>query len=155
MPPPPPLTSRITSPTNPDHPSDDDEIDIFASSLATLFPDDVQSSHGVPGSHVVYRSPRFGDVTLHIPAHPAVEEGRKLFAHYLWNAGVLMAEGVEWASWDGGEGGGEDEERGGDLGEDGGGGDGGLWDRRYWDVRGRTVLELGAGRCGIVRSYLI
>ena len=113
-----PLTSRIHSPTPTDSAYAD--LEIFSSSLATLFPDDVQNSHGVPGSHVIYQSPRFGGVKLHIPAHPDVEEGRKLFAHYLWNAGVTMAEGIESAGQS-------------------------PWNAAYWDVRGKSVLELGAG----------
>jgi predicted nicotinamide N-methyase len=65
-------------------------------------------------------------MTLHIPAHPDVDEGRKLFAHYLWNASVVVAEGVEQGSRKGTE----------DVGD---------WDHRWWDVRGQRVLELGAG----------
>lgn len=137
----PPLTSRILHPpASKDNPYE--ELDIFSSSLATLFPDDVQNFHGVPGSHVIYRSPCFGDITLHIPAHPDVEEGRNLFAHYLWNAGVTMAEGIEWASArarrdrdDGGE---EDSDQ---LRRQ----PSSPWKQTYWDVKEKSVLELGAG----------
>ena len=128
--------SRITSPTPPIPQTED----IFSSALNTLFTDDVQNSHGVPGSHVTYHSPRFGNIELRIPQHPDVEEGRKLFAHYLWNAGVICADAIEEASCYGeGDGGAEGEEGGEDKAERG------QWNRRYWDVRGKSVLELGAG----------
>ena len=107
------------------------------------------NSHGTPGSDITYSSPRFGDLELSIPEDPDAEEGRKLFAHYLWNAGIIGAEGVEVASA------GIDEvDTSGDDGKlDGGKGSGCIgasqgkviWDRRYWDMRGRTALELGAG----------
>ena len=89
-----------------------------------------------------------------------MEEGRKLFAHYLWNAGVVMAEGIERGSGGmGGEGegarGGGGDRVGGGIGVEegneeeeinGAGAGEELWDRSYWDVRGQSVLELGAGR---------
>ncbi|KAK4945181.1 hypothetical protein LTR10_015607 [Elasticomyces elasticus] len=101
--------------------------DIFESALSNLFTDDTQNSHGTPGQSVVYDSPRFGKIALRIPAHPDVEEGRKLFAHYLWNAGVIAADAIECASRDGVT----------DCQVQ--------WDRRHWDVRGKRLLELGAG----------
>jgi hypothetical protein len=72
------LTSRITVPA----PSAPSQEDIFSSALSSLFTDDTQNSHGSPGGSLVYTSPSFGDINLHIPAHPDVEDGRKLFAHY-------------------------------------------------------------------------
>ena len=48
-----------------------------------------------------------------------VDAGRKLFAHFLWSAGMVVAEGVELA--DGAE------------------------SESIWAVEGETVLELGAG----------
>jgi EEF1A N-terminal glycine/lysine methyltransferase len=122
--------SRITTPL-PTHP---EQEDIFSSGLTTLFTDDVQISHGVPGSSVTYNSPRFGNIELRIPQHPDVEEGRKLFAHYLWNAGVICADAVEVASRDGGVVG-DGENEGNVRG----------WNGKYWDMRGKDVLELGAG----------
>ncbi|KAJ9612291.1 hypothetical protein H2200_003888 [Cladophialophora chaetospira] len=122
--------SRITSPTPPIPQTED----IFSSALSTLFTDDVQNSHGVPGSHVTYHSRRFGDIELRIPQHPDVEEGRKLFAHYLWNAGVICADAVEEASRDDKRA--EDREDGGTRVK---------WNKSYWDVCGQSVLELGAG----------
>ena len=81
-------------------------------------------------------------------ADPSGENERKKFAHYLWNAGVLMGEMV------GG--------RGTGRVEDGESRDSGVWMRegeedvksgwwtsdeeeKLWSVRGETVLELGAG----------
>jgi len=121
------LQSRVSVPP----PPNPEQEDIFSSSLATLFPDDIHNSHGTPGHSVVYCSPCYGEITLEIPQHPDVEEGRKLFAHYLWNASVVAADAIESASKN------EREELG----------DGKVrWHKRYWDVRGQDVLELGAGR---------
>lgn len=49
-----------------------------------------------------------------------VEEGRKLFAHFLWSAAIVVAEGIENADCEGGE-------------------------MSIWRVKGERVLELGAG----------
>lgn len=125
------LPSRVSVPSPP-HQSQED---IFSSSISSLFTDDTQNSHGTPGHAVVYHSPQYGEIKLGIPQHPDVEEGRKLFAHYLWNAGVVAADAIENASCD-------------DVGdttspiqEDGGI----TWDRQYWNMKGKDVLELGAG----------
>lgn len=47
-----------------------------------------------------------------------VEEGRKLFAHILWSASMVVAERIEHAAAD---------------------------ESNIWRVRGERVLELGAG----------
>lgn len=120
------LPSRVLVPS----PQNPEQEDIFSSSLGILFPDDIQNSHGTPGQFVVYRSPRYGDITLEIPRHPDVEEGRKLFAHYLWNAGVVAADAIESSS-------NNDQKEFGDGKV--------KWNKSYWDVRGQDVLELGAG----------
>ncbi|KAF2092042.1 hypothetical protein K490DRAFT_32985 [Saccharata proteae CBS 121410] len=65
--------------------------DIFAASLGTLFTDDLRNQHGDPGALITYRSRAHGAVELGT-ADPADETERTKFAHYLWNAGVLMAE---------------------------------------------------------------
>lgn len=39
-------------------------------------------------------------MTLEIPRHSEVKEGRKPFAHYLWNAGVDTADPIESSSND-------------------------------------------------------
>ncbi|KAG9777543.1 hypothetical protein KCU88_g4477, partial [Aureobasidium melanogenum] len=144
--------SRISVPTPPTPETED----IFSSALASLFTDDTQNSHGTPGSSVTYHSPRFGTISLRIPAHPDVEEGRKLFAHYLWNAGVIAADAIETAGQDDSQEGVQqrdddtptmsatpiaiqDEEHQNQNQKKI------LWDKKYWDVRGNRVLELGAG----------
>ena len=127
------LASRITLPPL-IAPSQED---IFSSALSSLFTDDTQSSHGLPGGSLTYTSPAFGDITLQIPAHPDVEEGRKLFAHYLWNASLVAAEGIERAG----------------VGETvtvaencmGNSGRVALWSPNWWNMQGKRVLELGAG----------
>lgn len=124
--------SRISVPT----PTTPEAEDIFSSALSNLFTDDTQNCHGMPGSSVTYDSPRFGTIRLRIPAHPDVEDGRKLFAHFLWNAGMIAADAIETASRDGNA-----EEQNG-LAIDAGANQ---WNRNYWDVRGKRVLELGAG----------
>ncbi|KIW27062.1 uncharacterized protein PV07_06841 [Cladophialophora immunda] len=123
-------------------PSDPQYEHIPTSTLSSLVTNDVRTSHGVPGGHVTYHSQRFGKIDLRVPPHPDIEEGRKLFAHYLWHAAVIAAEGLERASSDA------------EIGERApqGQSDGdeerkmtGNWPKRYWDVRGKKVLELGAG----------
>ncbi|OCT50820.1 hypothetical protein CLCR_07144 [Cladophialophora carrionii] len=130
------FASRITTP-----PSAIPRVeDTFASTPSCRSTDDVQNSHGTPGSHVIYHSRRFGDLQLRIPRHPDAEEGRKLFAHHLWNAGVICADALEEASQD-------DETRPfhASNSNPGLGHPASAWDKRYWDVRARTVLEVGAG----------
>jgi nicotinamide N-methyltransferase len=111
------LTSRLTIP----QPANPEVEDIFSSSLSTLFTDDTQNSHGTPGSSIIYTSPRYGALTLRIPAHPDVEERRGLFAHYLWNASVVAADLIETAS---------------STSEA---------SASPFNVRNKTLLELGAG----------
>lgn len=85
------LTSRITTP----FPTTPSPEDIFSSSLPALFTDDTQNSHGTPGSTITYHSPLYGPLTLRIPPHPDIDEGRQLFAHYLWNSAVVAAALIE------------------------------------------------------------
>ena len=110
--------------------SQDTPEDILSHGLPLLFPDEARNQHGDPGSKIVYASKAFGDMTLEL-ADPVGEQERRLFAHYIWNAGVILAEliGQEWL---------KQKELGsrrkeGDKGE------------RKWTVDGHTVLELGAG----------
>lgn len=56
-----------------------------------------------------------------------VEEGRKLFAHFLWSAAMVVAEGVEDAAA---------AEAGEAVKKPG---------KMMWNVKGHKVLELGAG----------
>jgi hypothetical protein len=133
-----PSNPSISAPDrNADAEDVDDESaeDLFSSSLSTLFPDDAPQFHGDPGQHLLYSSPRYGDITIMIPSYPGqledrnqkiadgtevneVDEARKLFAHILWSSGMVVADGLERA---------HDSDAG------------------MWKVKGETVLELGAG----------
>ena len=73
----------------------EDVVDIFSTSLSLLFPDDVRNQHGEPGSTIIYSSPTFGELNLYL-ANPDHQEDRLLFAHHLWNAGVLLAALIEF-----------------------------------------------------------
>lgn len=87
--------------------------DIFAAAPGLIFTDDLRNQHGDPGSTIIYKSSRFGNIELQT-ADPASEDERKLFSHYLWNAGIKLAELIS--------------ER-----------------KDQWTVKGKNVLELGAG----------
>ncbi|MCJ1387740.1 hypothetical protein MMC18_000583 [Xylographa bjoerkii] len=106
--------------------------DIFSSALGTIFTDDLLNQHGDPGSSVIYKSKAFGDLELEL-VDPEGEDARKLFAQYLWNSGVLMAELIGGGTEDGQA----MKARGGS-----------------WSVKGETVMELGAGTglAGIVAA---
>ncbi|PWY91063.1 hypothetical protein BO70DRAFT_368235 [Aspergillus heteromorphus CBS 117.55] len=130
--------------------SDESTEDLFMAFLPHLFPDDVVSFHGNPGQHLLYSSPRYGDLEIMVPSYPGqsetrtqeiaaglpradgqvnqLEEGRKLFAHFIWSAGMVIAEGVERA---------DALDSSGQLTEND--------DVAMWKVRGEKVLELGAG----------
>lgn len=92
----------------------DEPEDIFAAAPGLIFTDDLRNQHGDPGSVIVYKSQRFGDIELRT-ADPEGEEERKLFSHYLWNAGIKMAELLSQP------------------------------DDTRWSVVEQRVLELGAG----------
>lgn len=94
--------------------------DFFASAPGFLFTDDLRNSHGDSDATIYYKSRQFGEIELRT-ADPTQEEERRLFSHYLWNAGVLMSERIS----------------GERLLSDA--------ERTQWSVRGQTVLELGAG----------
>lgn len=138
-----PPTSN-TSPPTPNLPQEEEPEDVFGAFLPHLFPDDAPSFHGDPGQHLLYASPRYGDLEIMVPTYPGqsekrseeiaagldkrkdgvnqnpVEEGRKLFAHFLWTAGMVVAAGVEDAA-------------------------AGKPEAQMWNVDGERVLELGAG----------
>jgi len=114
------LTSLIHLPATTASPSTED---IFSTAIGLIFTDDLRNQHGDPGAVIIYRSKAYGDLELRL-SDPNSEDGRKLFAHYLWNAGVLMAELIGGGTVDGG------------AMEGRGGG---------WSVGGERVLELGAG----------
>ncbi|PMD66437.1 uncharacterized protein K444DRAFT_517015 [Hyaloscypha bicolor E] len=90
--------------------------DILSSSLGVIFPDDITNQHGDRDNNVIYLSPSFGPITLTL-ADPQGEDSRKLFSHFLWNAGLQLAEFIEEGDVQG----------------------------RDWSVDGERVLELGAG----------
>ncbi|KAF1350817.1 hypothetical protein BDV97DRAFT_294814 [Delphinella strobiligena] len=94
--------------------------DIFAAAPGFLFTDDHRNQHGDAGDVIIYKSQPFGDLSL-LTADPSKEDERQLFSHYLWNAGVLMAERVS----------------GQRLLSD--------KERDQWSLVGQSVLELGAG----------
>lgn len=106
------LTDRITLlPT-----ADLEPEDYLSTALGVIFPDDITNQHGDPSTPVIYSSPAFGKIFLSL-ADPVGEGSRRLFAQYLWNAGVYVAVGLEDAVVrpDGGregEGEGESEEDG-------------------------------------------
>ncbi|TKA68932.1 hypothetical protein B0A55_08473 [Friedmanniomyces simplex] len=95
---------------------DEEPEDIFASAPGLIFTDDTRNHHGEPRSVIVYKSRRFGHIELRT-ADPEREDERQLFSHYLWNAGINMAELVSSVT---------------------------AKDAR-WSVKGERVLELGAG----------
>lgn len=98
-------------------PDREEEVeDIYASVPGFLFPDDLRNHHGDPDSTIIYRSRRFGDLELKT-GDPESKTERSLFSHYLWNAGIKMAELISI--------------------EEGG--------PNTWSVEGESVLELGAG----------
>ncbi|KUJ20923.1 uncharacterized protein LY89DRAFT_729740 [Mollisia scopiformis] len=98
-------------------PESNDPEDILFSTLGVIFPDDITNQHGDSTSSVIYLSSTFGSLTLSL-ADPQGEDNRRLFSHFLWNAGLQLAEFIE-------------------LGKDEVG--------REWSVKGERVLELGAG----------
>ncbi|KAH8692916.1 putative nicotinamide N-methyltransferase [Talaromyces proteolyticus] len=129
-----------------DEEEDDDVEDIFSAFLPHLLPDDAPQFHGDPGQRLRYSSPMYGDLTIMVPHYPGqsenrndeiaaglhtenranqVEEGRKLFAHFLWSAAMVVAAGVEDAA----------AAKKNSTGED----------KLMWSVDGHRVLELGAG----------
>lgn len=125
--------------------------DVFGAFLAHLFPDDAPSFHGDPGQRLLYSSPRYGELEIMIPSYPdrtgtksiesailpkgkeganQAEDGRQLFAHFLWSAGMVVAEGVENASHQATENDSAAQKEA----------------REIWSVDGETVMELGAGK---------
>jgi nicotinamide N-methyltransferase len=130
----------------PDEPAEPSPEEIFSSGLGTLFPDETEVQHGDASTTIVYRSTRYGDIQLRC-ADVFGEEDRMKFAHYLWNAGVLMAEfvGGKRPTEANGYQAGTDEEFGQRTFPDGQD----WWlnqnEMHIWETQGHTVLELGAG----------
>ncbi|KAF7716647.1 Uncharacterized protein PECH_008216 [Penicillium ucsense] len=148
--------------------------DLFGAFLPHLFPDDAPSFHGDPGQVLLYSSPRYGELEIMVPSYPGqsekrseeiatglkskeeeqnngksvrnlTEEGRQLFAHFLWSAGMVVADGVETADSPAtaDESAAQKEAR------------------EIWLVKGETVMELGAGAalpsivCGLANASLV
>ncbi|KAG8159857.1 hypothetical protein KVR01_010494 [Diaporthe batatas] len=122
------LTSRIALTGAPA----EDPEDFFGSSLGVIFPDDVMNQHGDAEHGLLYKSPHLPK-PLHITlADPVADADRKLFSHYLWNSSLLLAEFVESGTLGlGPEQGGVESPLGPPLSS--------------FSVKGRSVLELGAG----------
>ncbi|KAF1948968.1 hypothetical protein CC80DRAFT_282480 [Byssothecium circinans] len=130
------------------HPTDHElsPEDIFSSSLGAIFTDDLQNQHGTdPSTTILYTpsNPRYASpIELHA-ADVDGEEQRRKFAHYLWNAGVLMGELVGGRAGAGAYG------RRNNEGDSGRWGEGEWWlsreEEAAWSVKGERVLELGAG----------
>lgn len=118
--------------------------DIFGSSLGGIFTDDLQNQHGDDSDTVIlYNNAKYGELEFRT-ADVDGEEQRRKFAHYLWNAGVLMGELV------GGRPNVDEASARGNADEDENGWKNGEWwideeEEKQWSVRGETVLELGAG----------
>jgi hypothetical protein len=122
-----------------------DPEDIFGSSLGGVFTDDLQNQHGDdPETVIVYKNARHGSLEFRTADINGEEERRKM-AHYLWNAGVLMAELV-----------GGRPQAGQSVQIDVIGNEGrtqGKWwinkgEEKLWSVEGESVIELGAGALG-------
>jgi nicotinamide N-methyltransferase len=113
-------------------PESNEPEDYLSSSIGVIFPDDITNQHGDRENSVIYLSPTFGEISLEL-ADPQGEDSRKLFSHFLWNAGLQLAEFIE-----------EGESRR----------EGEKETIVRWDVKGEKVLELGAGTglAGIVSS---
>ena len=127
-----------------------DPEDIFGSSLGGVFTDDLQNQHGDdPDTTIVYKNLRHGDVEFRA-AEVDGEEQRRKMAHYLWNAGVLMAELV------GGRPSPEAQSNAIDMFGIEGWRDGKWWvgseEEGAWSVKGERVVELGAGALGRARE---
>lgn len=100
---------------------DEDPEDLFGAFIFHMFPDDAPQFHGNPGQHLLYTSPSYDNLEIMVPDYPLeekkksttdeattekksdvnrtgqVEEARKLFAHFVWSAAMIVAEGIEYA----------------------------------------------------------
>lgn len=122
-----------------------DPEDIFGSSLGGVFTDDLQNQHGDDADTViVYKNSVHGALEFRTADINGEEERRKM-AHYLWNAGVLMAELVGGRPAEG-------QRALADVSGDERWKDGEWWvgeeEEGLWSVKGQRVVELGAGALG-------
>ncbi|CAI7580824.1 unnamed protein product [Penicillium pancosmium] len=145
---------------------EDSPEDLFGVFLPHLFPDDAPSFHGDPGQCLLYSSPRYGELEIMVPSYPGqtgkksedvaiglgkeegsnqAKEERQLFAHFLWSAGMVVAEGVENANGQATDNDSVSQKEA----------------REIWSVYGETVLELGAGAalpsliCALANASLV
>lgn len=122
-----------------------DPEDYFTSALGLVFTDDTQNFYGDAENIVAYHSRRFDEDFALNTADPTGETERRKFAHYVWNASLLMAEllggkpnDLKWrppivaTTW-------EPTEHDWWLNEE---------EQLTWSVQGEKVLELGAGVYG-------
>ncbi|KAJ5103805.1 hypothetical protein N7532_004334 [Penicillium argentinense] len=144
-----PITTAVPAPDFQDEDEDrnveaeDLPENLFESFMPFLFPEDTPPFHGDPGQHLLYASPQYGDLEIMVPSYPEqgekskevaagqdgrVEEGRKLFAHFLWSAAMVVAEGIEDAD--------SFQINPTDAKKD-------AYD--IWNVKGESIMELGAG----------
>ena len=128
--------------------------DIFSAAVGTLFSDDARVAHGSPDALVTYAriypfptascSSSGADAAEHRAlafgvADPAAAAERAVFAHWVWNAGALLAELV------GGPAGADERGWGARRFADGRAWWVGADEMARWSVEGEDVLELGAG----------
>lgn len=111
------LTFLIRKP----QPADTTPEEIYSNAVGLLFPDNVLTYHGDPGSCVTYLSKRFGNIELSL-VDPYDHGEHVLFAHHIWNSGIQMAEFISQAN---------DPMKTEKVGR--------------WNVAGEQILELGAG----------
>jgi nicotinamide N-methyltransferase len=111
--------------------TEDEPEDILSSCLGVIFPDDITHHHGDKDSSVIYLSPAFGPLELSV-ADPQAEDHRRLFSHFLWNAGLQLAEFIE-DGWSTSNISGDGDKRAQES------------RRCEWDVKDQRVLEVGAG----------
>ncbi|CAI6333227.1 unnamed protein product [Periconia digitata] len=130
------------------HPADQalSAEDIFSSTLGSIFTDDLQNQHGTdPTTTIVYTPSNASVPPIELrTADVDGEDQRRKFAHYLWNAGVLVGEIV------GGRQRPEKENEKSRKQEDDEKWKEGEWwlsvdEEKRWAVKGERVLELGAG----------
>lgn len=105
--------------------------DILSTTSFALSPYHLLDAHGDADHGIIYTSP-YLPKPLHLElADPIGEADRLLFSHYLWNASLMLAELIEAGSLGLGA-----QDKGKSVLSP---------ETTHFDVRGRRVLELGAG----------
>ena len=118
------LTSRISLVSSePEQPED-----YLSTALGVIFPDDVTNQHGDAEHSLVYTSPYLAKPLALDLADPDGETDRRLFSHYLWNSSLLLAELIERDTLPVADAPASQLAKG-----------------TNFDVRGKSVVELGAG----------